>query len=64
MGRGPRVLQEFTQDPSALISALTAYKGDPPASLSAPMYDPAMSGSDHFEAWLGELTFSLYDYYR
>jgi len=63
MGRGPRVLQEFTQDPSALISALAAYKGTPPASLSAPMYDPAMSGSDNFEAWLGELTFGLYDYY-
>jgi VWFA-related protein len=63
MGRGPRVLQEFTQDPTALISTLAGYKGEPSASLSAPMYDPAMSGVDHFEAWLGEVTFSLYDYY-
>lgn len=63
MGRGPRVLQDFTEDSSTLISALAAYKGEAPASLSAPMYDPAMSGPDHFEAWLGELSFGLYDYY-
>jgi len=63
MGRGPRVLQDFTEDSSALTQALTTYKGGAPASLNAPLYDPATTGSEHFEAWLGELTFGLYDYY-
>jgi VWFA-related protein len=63
MGRGPRVLQDFTEDSSALIKALATYKGGAAASLSAPLYDPATSGAEHFDAWLGELTFDLYDYY-
>ena len=63
MGRGPRVLQEFTEDPSSLIKALAEYKGGAPASLRAPMYDPATTGPEQFDAWLGELTFGLYDYY-
>jgi len=63
MGRGPRVLQDFTEDSSALIKALATYKGATPASLSSPLYDPDISGPEHFEAWLGELTFDLYDYY-
>jgi VWFA-related protein len=63
MGRGPRVLQDFTDDSSALIRALAAYKGGAPASLSAPLYDPATSGAEHFDAWLGELSYDLYDYY-
>ena len=60
---GPRVLQEFTDDSSALMKALSAFKGAAPASLSAPLYDPGVSGPEHFEAWLSELTFGLYDYY-
>lgn len=63
LGRGPRVLQDFTEDSSALIKALTAFKGQAAASLSAPLYDPATSGPEHFDAWLGELSFDLYDYY-
>jgi len=63
MGRGPRVLQDFTEDSSALVRALSAYKGEAAASLSAPMYDPATTGPEQFESWLGELTFDLYDYY-
>jgi VWFA-related protein len=63
MGRGPRVLQDFTGDSSALMQAIAAYKGGAAASLSAPLYDPATSGAEHFDAWLGELTFDLYDYY-
>lgn len=63
MGRGPRVLQEFTDDSSALMKALAAFKGAAPASLNAPLYDPGVSGPEHFDAWLGELTFGLYDYY-
>jgi VWFA-related protein len=63
MGRGPRVLQDFTTDSAALTNALAGYKSGAPASLEAPLYDPAVSGPAHFEAWLGELTFGLYDYY-
>lgn len=63
MGRGPRVLQDFTEDSSSLIKALADYKGGAPASLSAPLYDPNTTGPEQFEAWLGELTFDLYDYY-
>jgi VWFA-related protein len=63
MGRGPRVLQEFTQDSSALIKALAGYTSGTPPSLEAPLYDPATSGPEHFESWLGELSFGLYDYY-
>ena len=63
MGRGPRVLQDFTGDPAKLLSALAAYKGGAAASLEAPMYDPALGAQAQFEAWLGELTFGLYDFY-
>ncbi|MFN7994020.1 MAG: VWA domain-containing protein [Bryobacteraceae bacterium] len=63
MGRGPRVLQDFTNDPQALRRALGAYKGAVPASLEAPLYDPEISGAGHFESWLGELNYHLYDYY-
>ncbi|HEY3439330.1 MAG TPA: VWA domain-containing protein [Paludibaculum sp.] len=63
MGRGPRVLQEFTDDSSALIRALAAYRGGMAASLAAPLHDPATTGAEHFDAWMGELTFGLYDYY-
>jgi VWFA-related protein len=63
MGRGPRILQDFTGDSAKLLSALAGYKGGSAASLEAPMYDPAVSAQAHFEAWLGELTFGLYDYY-
>jgi len=63
MGRGPRVLQDFTEDSSALMRALSAYQGGAAASLSAPLYDPATTGPEQFDAWLGELSFDLYDYY-
>ena len=63
MGRGPRVLQDFTDDSSALIRAMAAYKGGTAASLEAPLHDPATTGAEHFEAWMGELTFGLYDFY-
>ncbi|HTT60714.1 MAG TPA: VWA domain-containing protein [Bryobacteraceae bacterium] len=63
MGRGPRVLQDFTPDATALVKALASYKGGASASLDAPLYDPAVSGAAHWEAWLGELSFRLYDYY-
>lgn len=63
MGRGPRVLQDFTSDSTALVKALESYKGGASASLEAPLYDPAVTGPSHWEAWLGELSFGLYDYY-
>jgi VWFA-related protein len=61
MGRGPRVLQDFTSDSSALVKALENYKPELTPSLEAPLYDPAVSGPAHLDAWLGELTFNLYD---
>lgn len=62
MGRGPRVLQDFTSDASALAGALAGCKAAA-ASLDFPMYDPGVTAPAHFEAWLGELSFGLYDYY-
>jgi len=63
MGRGPRVLQDFTSDSTALVNAMASYKGGTSASLEAPLYDPAVTGAAHWESWLGELSFGLYDYY-
>lgn len=63
MGRGPRVLQDFTSDASALVSALENHKSSAAPSLDVPLYDPSMAGTAQFDAWLGELTFGLYDYY-
>jgi VWFA-related protein len=63
MGRGPRVLQDFTGDSAMLLKAIAGYKGGAAPSLDAPMYDPALSAPARFDAWLGELTFNLYDYY-
>jgi len=63
MGRGPRILQDFTSDSSSLVKAMESYRGGAPASLDEPLYDPAVTGSAHWEAWLGELSFGLYSYY-
>lgn len=63
MGRGPRLLQDLTEDPSSLIRALAEYRSGSSPSLSAPLYDPGVTGPEQFDAWLGELTFNLYDYY-
>jgi VWFA-related protein len=63
MGRGPRVLQEVTGDVSALNKALADYRGELTPSLDAPLYDMDMSAAMHFDAWLGELTFGLVDYF-
>lgn len=63
MGRGPRVLQDFTSDSAALLRALADYKAAPVASLEAPLYDPGVSGADHFDTWLGELSFNLYSHF-
>ena len=61
MGRGPRLLQDFTADVSALTRALESYQGGHPPSLEASLYDPSLSSAAHFGSWLGELNFNLYD---
>lgn len=63
MGRGPRVLQDFTEDTGTLLEALSGYKGEQAPSLDAPLYDPAVRAGPHFDAWLGELTFNLIQYF-
>jgi VWFA-related protein len=63
MGRGPRVLQEITGDSSSCLKALKAYRSELNHSLDLPLQDPEMSAPTHFNAWLGELTFRLIDYY-
>ncbi len=63
MGRGPRVLQEVTGDVSALNKVLAEYHGELAANLDTPLYDMDMSPATHFDAWLGELTFGLIDYF-
>jgi VWFA-related protein len=57
------MLQDFTSDPRALAKALADHKPEGTPSLEAPLYDPAVAGSDHFASWLGELTFNLYDHF-
>ena len=63
MGRGPRVLQEITGDSSALLKAIADYRGELNRSMEVPLQDPEMSVPAHFDAWLGELSFTLIDYY-
>jgi VWFA-related protein len=63
MGRGPRVLQEITNDSSALLKALADHRGEPNRSLEVPLYDLDMSVQAQFDAWLGELTFGLVEYF-
>ncbi len=63
MGRGPRILQDFTSDSAALVKAIESYKSGASASLEAPLYDPGVASPAHWEAWLGELSFGLYNYY-
>jgi VWFA-related protein len=63
MGRGPRVLQEITGDSSSLLKALKDYRSELNRTLDLPLQDPEMSAPTHFNAWLGELTFGLIDYY-
>ncbi len=64
LGRGPRVLQDFTSDSNSLLKALESYKGEQTRSLEAPMYDPALTSAAQLDSWLGELTFNLYDYFE
>ena len=63
MGRGPRVLQEITANSSDLLKVLSGYRGEPNRSLEAPLQDPEVSMPAHLDAWLGELSFGLFDYY-
>jgi len=63
MGRGPRVLQDFTDDPLRLAKALANFKGELAPSLEAPLYDPDVTAAGHFGSWLGELSYNLYDHF-
>lgn len=64
LGRGPRILQDFTSDAAAVREALEKFQGEPSPSLDAPLYDPAMSAGDHFGAWLGELALNLVEHFE
>ncbi|MCW5981524.1 MAG: VWA domain-containing protein [Bryobacteraceae bacterium] len=63
LGRGPRVLVDFTDDAPALLEALAKFKGEQAPSLDAPLYDPGIAAPEHFNSWLGELTFNLVDHF-
>ena len=63
MGRGPRVIKDVSGDAGALAAALEHYKPEQRPSLDAPLYDPSLTPVAHFNAWLGELTFHLTDYF-
>lgn len=63
MGRGPRVVQEFTSDPGSLLQALREHRGSREPALDAPLCDPALTPVSHFDAWFGELSFQLIDYF-
>lgn len=64
LGRGPRILQDFTSDVAAVREALEKFQGEPSPSLDAPLYDPAMSAGEHFGAWLGELALNLVEHFE
>ena len=63
MGRGPRIIKDVSGDARALAAALEHYKPEQRPSLDAPLYDPSFTPVAHFNAWLGELTFHLADYF-
>ncbi len=64
LGRGPRILLDFTSDPAALREALEKFQGEPSPSLDVPLYDPAISAAGHFGAWLGELAVNLIEHFE
>lgn len=63
LGRGPRILQDFTDDPSTLLKALESFTGEYSPSLEEPLYDPAIPAPRHFQSWLGELSFNLIEHF-
>lgn len=64
LGRGPRVLQDFTAEPGALLRALDGYHAEVAPSLEIPLHDPAMTGPTQLDAWLGEVGLNLSAYYE
>jgi VWFA-related protein len=64
LGRGPRVVQDFTDDPAALRSALANHRPEVSPSLEAPLHDLSLTGPMQLDAWLGELTFRLADHFE
>jgi VWFA-related protein len=64
LGRGPRILQDFTSDVAAVRDALEKFQGEPSPSLDFPLYDPAVSAAEHFGAWLGELAVNLIEHFE
>jgi VWFA-related protein len=63
LGRGPRVLVDFTTDPEPLIRALEKHQGELRAEAGeTPLPTPA-AGLQRFDAWLEELSLNLVEHY-
>jgi VWFA-related protein len=63
LGRGPRVLQDFTTDPEPLVRALEEYRGRPRAEVETTPLPTLDAGLQHLDAWLEELSLDLVQHY-
>jgi len=63
LGRGLRVLQDFTDTPGLLLSALSTYKGELTPELDLSLSEDADTSLRQFHTWLDELRLNLIDYY-
>jgi VWFA-related protein len=63
LSRGPHVLQDFTDNPTALRSAMARFKTGAPLELAASETSDATGGLQGLDAWLGEIRENLFDVY-
>ena len=63
LGRGLTVLQDFTDNPRSLATALKNYHGSLSAESEAALRRPADAGLMQFHQWLDELRLNLVDHY-
>jgi VWFA-related protein len=63
LGRGPRILQDFTTDPQPLIQALQAYRGELHVEADEAPVPTLDAGLERFDSWLDELKLDLVEHY-
>lgn len=63
LGRGVNVLQDFTSDAGALLSALMNYRGELATKPEVSPGGDIDTGVAQFNSWLDELKLNLIDYY-
>jgi VWFA-related protein len=63
LGRGPRVLVDFTTDPEPLIRALEKHRGALRAEAGETPLPTLDAGLDRFDSWYEELSLNLVEHY-